>query len=134
MQADVQLSVGKVMGIPGWPQGHATAVSEPHSSAMCAYRPADRSSARLAILQGSELTILAVDGRPQSASQASALHAFLGAADAAAGEEYTDITPAIGALERPQQSVKQPKPKRTPRLGALAACVSPPPVKEDEQR
>ena len=51
MQADVQLSAGKVMGIPEWPQGIATAVSTPHSLAMCAYRPADRSAARLAILR-----------------------------------------------------------------------------------
>ena len=136
MQVGVQLSVGKVMRFPGWALGDAAAVSSSHSLAMCAYRPADGSSARLALLRGSELTILAVDGRPESAaaSQASASCAALGAADAASGEEYTDITPAIGALERPQPPVKQPKQKRTPRLGALAACVSPPPVKEDEQR
>ena len=136
MQAEVQLSVGAVMGLPGWAPGDAAAVSTPHSSAMCAYRPADRSSARLAILRGSELTVLAVDGRPNTAaaSQANTLHGTLGTAEAAAGEEYIDITPAIGALERPQPLVKQSKQKRTPRLGALAACVSPPPVKEDERR
>ena len=136
MQADVQLSVGKMMGVPGWPEGDAAAVSTPQSLAMCAYRPADRSSFRLAILRGSELTVLAVDSRPNTAAvgQASALPAPLGAADAAAGEEYTDITPAIGALERPQPFIKQPKQKSTPRLSALAACVSPPLVKEDEER
>lgn len=114
---------------------------QPGSSclAMCTYTSsANPAAARLAVLHGSQLTILSVRSMPDPATDSSTLPGLmqpaLNSASLADGHEFADITPAIEISRAAQVPAVKPKNGRMRTLRVLAACVGPPEVSLDDAR
>lgn len=101
--------------------------------AICMYMSADQSAASLAILHGSQLTILSVHGM-FSHSSADAAPAASISTDTGTEIDYADITLTIQPSKpvHPQtEGVKRRQPRT---LRVFAACVGPPAVLPDKHR
>ena len=100
---------------------------------MCMYKSADRFSARLAILHGSQLTILSVRGMQSvfSHSSASTASAASTSANAGAEIEYADITSTIQPSQPMETQAEKAKRRQLRRLQIFVACGGPPAVLHD---
>ena len=107
--------------------------------AMCTYTSSGNpAAARLAVLHGSQLTILSVRSMPDPARESSSLPGLmqptLSSASSADRNEFADITPAIQLSRAGQAPTIKPKHGRMRTLRVLAACVGPPEVSLDDAR
>ena len=114
---------------------------QPGSSrlAMCTYTlSANSAAARLAVLHGSQLTILSVRSIPDIARDSSSLPGLmqptLNSASSADCDEFADITPAMELSRAAQVPAVKPKHGRMRTLRVFAACVGPPEVSMDDPR
>lgn len=114
---------------------------QPGSSrlAMCTYTSSgDPAAARLAVLDGSQLTILSVRSMPDIGRDSSSLPGLmqptLNSASSADRNEFADITPATELSRAAQVPAVKPKHGRMCTLRVLAACVGPPEVSLDDAR
>ena len=111
--------------------------SEPKAARiMCMYISADWSTARLAILHGSQLTILSVRGIQSIVSHSSASIASAASISANAGAEmeYADITAAIQPSQPMSTQAEKMKRRQLRRLQIFVACGGPPAVLPDQLR
>ena len=103
---------------------------------MCSYMTADRSSARLAILHGSRLSVLSVRSVPSMMSQDSASATVIASAtddpSKKNGDEYADITDAIEVASTVRPAAVKVKKGKLRSLRVLAACVGPQAVLSDQ--
>lgn len=107
--------------------------------AMCSYTSsANPAAARLAVLHGSQLTILSVSSMPDPARDSSSspglMQPTLNSTSSADRNEFADITPAIQLSRAAQAPAIKPKHGRLRTLRVLAACVGPSQVSLDDAR
>ena len=103
---------------------------------ICMYLSTDRSAARLAILHGSQLTILSVHGMQGVSSHSSdkAAPAASISANTGAEAEYADISSTIQP-SKPADPRTERGERRQPRtLRVFAACIGPPATLPDRHR